>query len=410
MRARNQEGQITRKGPNWVLRLYEDRGGKRIRVPHILGRYTDNPLRGTESDLEFLRKKFAEKIGTLLAPVNKGHVIKSGVMTLADFVEQAYWPRCTFRASIAAGNELHMEETTIKSYRVMYECHVVNSELGKMRLADITPGDCMRFVEALDQNLSHNTHMRIKNLLSGIFSYAITQGAFVGVNPMNEVKAGGRKKGKRMDLSGMSVSERLRKTKIAASHEHAYTLEEVAEMMDKLPEPARTICTLAAFTGLSRSELRGLKWVDYDGESIKVQRKVVGKIIGAPKTDAREGAIHVIPPIRKMLAKYKSEFPPFGDGWIFRGIKGGPLNLDDVSRRTIPHYINGAWFGWHSFRRGLGTRLNEASVDDKDIQLVLRHADVTTTMAFYVKPNAEAAKRGLKKLSDTMQKKYKIKF
>jgi integrase len=226
---------------------------------------------------------------------------------------------------------------------------------------------------------------------------------------MNEVKAGGRKKGKKMDLSGMSDSEKLRKTKIAASHEHAYTLEEVADMMEKLPEPARTICTLAAFTGLSRAELRGLKWEDFNGESIKVQRKVVGKLIGAPKTNAREGDVHIIHPMRKMLAKYKVEFPPFGDGWIFRGVKGGPLNLDDISR-TIPQCINGAWFGWHSFRRGLGTRLNEAGVDNKDIQMILRHADVSPTMAYYVKPNQEAAKRGLKKLSDVMQKKYKIKF
>jgi integrase len=410
MRARNQGGQIVRKGPNWVLRIYEDRDGRRVRVPHILGRYTDYPLRGTDADLAFLRTKYAEKIGTLLAPVNKEHTIKTGTITLRDFVDQSYWPRCEKRAAIPAGNELHIEPTTIKSYRVMYDIHIKDSNIGQMKISDFTPGHGQRFIEALDQNLSHNTHMRIKNLLSGIFAWAIVEGAYRGANPMNEVKAGGRKKGKAMDLSGMSDSEKLRKMKIAASHEHAYTLEEVAEMMDKLPEPARTICTLAAFTGLSRSELRGLKWSDYDGESIKVQRKVVGKFIGAPKTNAREGAIHIIHPMRRMLAKYKKDFPPFGDGWIFRGIKGGPLNLDDVSRREIPQHINGAWFGWHAFRRGLGTRLNEANVDDKDIQLVLRHADVSTTMAYYVKPSQEAAKRGLKKLSDVMQKKYKITF
>ncbi len=31
--------------------------------------------------------------------------------------------------------------------------------------------------------------------------------------------------------------------------------------------------------------------------------------------------------------------------------------------------------GWHAFRRGLGTRLNEAGVDDTEIQSILRHAD-----------------------------------
>jgi hypothetical protein len=33
-------------------------------------------------------------------------------------------------------------------------------------------------------------------------------------------------------------------------------------MMDKLSEPARTICALLAFTGLSRSELWGLQSKD----------------------------------------------------------------------------------------------------------------------------------------------------
>jgi len=71
---------------------------------------------------------------------------------------------------------------------------------------------------------------------------------------------------------------------------------------------------------------------------------------------------------------------------------------------------NGGWFGWHAFRRGLGTRLNEANVDDQTFQMVLRYAEVSTTMAYHVKPSQEAARGGLKKLSDVMQKKYKIKF
>jgi hypothetical protein len=50
--------------------------------------------------------------------------------------------------------------------------------------------------------------------------------------------------------------------------------------------------------------------------------------------------------IQEILAKYKTQFPPVGDGWIFRGEKMlRPLDLDNLSRRVIPHFINGAWFG-----------------------------------------------------------------
>ena len=66
---------------------------------------------------------------------------------------------------------------------------------------------------------------------------------------------------------------------------------------------------------------------------------------------------------------------------MFRGEKLlRPLDLDNISRCDIPQHINRAWFGCQAFRRGLGTRLNEMGVDDKDIQLILRHADVSTTL------------------------------
>jgi hypothetical protein len=43
--------------------------------------------------------------------------------------------------------------------------------------------------------------------------------------------------------------------------------------------------------------------------------------IGAPKTEAREAGVYVIGLLREILAKYKTQFPPVGDGWMFRGKK-----------------------------------------------------------------------------------------
>ena len=222
---------------------------------------------------------------------------------------------------------------------------------------------------------------------------------------MEETKAEGWSK-----KSSAPEPKTERERKIRESNEHAYTLVEVAEMFDKLPEPARTVCAVAAFTGLTRSELRGLKWSDYDGQTISVQRKMWNTHVGSTKTDACEAGIYVVPLLQKILKKYKTEFPQIGDGWVFRGEKLlRPLDLDNLSRREIPQYINGAWFGWHAFRRGLGTRLNEVGVDDKEIQSILRHADISTTQAYYILPNIERAKAGLKKLGAVAQKKYGIK-
>ncbi|SRR5258708_36093628 len=67
---------------------------------------------------------------------------------------------------------------------------------------------------------------------------------FSGDNPLDNTKAGGTKK----KFKGV-----------------AYTLNVIQDMLEKIPEPARTVCATAAFTGLSASELRGLRWTDHNG-------------------------------------------------------------------------------------------------------------------------------------------------
>jgi len=166
---------------------------------------------------------------------------------------------------------------------------------------------------------------------------------------------------------------------------------------------------VAAFTGLARSELKGLKWEDYDGETINVRWKIWNDHVGAPKTEAREAGVYVVPLLRKILAKYKASYPSVGEDWIFRGQKMRPLDLDNLSRRDIPQYINGAWFGWHAFRRGLGTRLNEAGVDDTEIQSILRHADFQPRKHSIFCRIGNGPRRGLRKLDKTLRTKYGIK-
>jgi integrase len=240
--------------------------------------------------------------------------------------------------------------------------------------------------------------------MSGVFTWAIQDGVIKTNNPFDSVKTGGSKK---KDLGQMDE----RRRKITESNSHAYTLEEVAVMLDKLPEPARTLCAVAAFTGLTRSELRGLKWDDYDGETIEVSRKVWRTHIGAPKTEARETGVPIIPTLKKILAKYKASTVgrSVGEGWMFYGAKSKkPLNLENLTRRDMPHYLNGAWHGWHAFRRGLGTRLNEFGVDSETIQAILRHGDVSTTQAYYILPDRTKTQAAMKKM-DAVLRKYNIK-
>ena len=398
-RPRGQRGQVKHHGANWIFVYYV--GGKRTHV--VLAPFTLYPFRNPEQ----VREKFTDKINELLRPVNANvpsAALMDGLLTLEQYTNQVYWNRCDQRMQLEGAN--HMEPSTIHGYRKLFQKHVAGKAIASLQINRITTKDVQDWLDSLPQNLSHKTHQRARAFLSGVLTSALQANVITGVNPVDATKAGGLSKGRKVS----ELDERERK--IRASNEHAYDHSEVAVMLDKLPEPARTICAVAAFTGLTRSEVPALKWEDYKDGEIYVSRKKWRGHIGAPKTEAREAAVPVAPLLQEILSKYKAnkDFPPVEDGWMFYGQKEKkPIDMDNLSRRDIPQFINGAWFGWHAFRRGLGTRLNDMGMNGVDIQRILRHANIATTLGYYTFPNPEKTKAGLKKLTETVRKKYGVK-
>jgi integrase len=408
MRPRRQEGQVKLHGNQWVLAFYKDvrdSNGtvQRKRVQEFLAPYAMYPVRNPEQ----VREKLTDKIASILRPVNAGVptvAMLDGMLTVEQFITQRYWPRCEQRQQLEGAN--HMEPSTIHGYRKIFKKHILGKPIASIPINRLTTKDGQDWLDSLPQNLSHKTHLRVRAFMSGVLTAAIQANVISGVNPMDATKAGGLSKGrKESELTP-------RELKIRQSNKHAYEHAEVALMLDKLPEPARTICSVAAFTGLTRSEIPALKWEDYDGKTINVVRKKWREHIGAPKTEAREAGVPVAPLLGEILSKYKKnkQFPPVEGGWMFYGQKEKkPIDMDNLSRREIPGHINGAWYGWHAFRRGLGTRLNDMGMNAVDIQKILRHANIATTLAYYTFPNPEKAKAGLRKLTETVRKKYAIK-
>jgi integrase len=201
-------------------------------------------------------------------------------------------------------------------------------------------------------------------------------------NPMRELKAN--------DLGGGRSADT-----------YAYSLDEISAMLQVLPEPAQTVVATAAFTGLRRAELRGLKWEDLNGNELRIQRTVWGTVVGDTKTSASRASIPVIPLLQERLEEHRNGFG--AHDFIFAGDKlGRSLNLANLARRTIvpvlaAHRIG--WHGWHAFRRGLVTNLHALGVDGKDIQSILRHANIATTLNVYTKPDLAKARSAMAKLS-----------
>jgi integrase len=360
-----QRGQIFRTGGSWYVRFYEDqmKDGKSVRrrVCQKLARYSD--AYRSKKDVYPLAEPY-------LAPVNSGQLQPESSLTLSEFIERHFLPHV----------ERKRRPATVKFYKTTYKVHV-KEPLGSIRIRDFTTKHAQNFLDAIPRQ-SHQSLLRIKALLSGVFTYARQQDVIRAANPIQGVKAEGRR----------TKPER-----------YAYSLEEIQHMLAILPEPAKTVVAVAAFTGLRAAELRGIRWEDYTEDEIRVARTVWRThVVEDAKNEASAANVPVIPILRKVLDLHRKSNP---DGYIFAGQRrGAPLHLDNLSRRVIAPKLKGGWHGWHAFRRGLATNLFILGVQDKTIQQILRHANVATTQQHYIVIESEKAKAAMKTFEKAVNK------
>lgn len=186
---------------------------------------------------------------------------------------------------------------------------------------------------------------------------------------------------------------------------HAYSIEEIGGILAALlalddglpcspekghisPAVAFAIAATAAFTGLRRSELRGLRWEDYSGSGLAIRRSAWELHVESTKTEDSEATVPVIGILAQTLNTWRVRSGDPSAGYMFASSKGTPLNINNLEKRVIRPTLRKAgiaWYGWHAFRRGLGTNLHAMGVDDLTIQRILRHSNVAITQAYYIK-------------------------
>ena len=164
---------------------------------------------------------------------------------------------------------------------------------------------------------------------------------------------------------------------------------------------AHVAVAVSAFTGLRLGEIRGLRWNDYTGTHIQVRRSVWETIVGATKTSESEGAVPVIPGLRRILDEFRNGAPD--SAYMFAGERRGqPLNFHNLSARVIkPAFKKKGiqWKGWYAFRRGLASNLLALKVDPQIIAGVLRH-DVQTTLKHYAQVPEEDTRDAMQKTAE----------
>jgi integrase len=143
--------------------------------------------------------------------------------------------------------------------------------------------------------------------------------------------------------------------------------------------------------------------------SLQVTRSIWGRHVGKPKTKKSEAPVPVISPLAKMLDAHRFRCGNPHSGPIFSNRFGRPLDLDNFYRKVMKDVFSPPdgerrleWHGWHAFRRGLATNLNRLGIDDKTIQAILRHSNISTTQDMYIKSVPADAIAAMKQLEALM--------
>ena len=361
-----QRGSIKRHGKFWVLKYREDVLENGVRV----------------------RKDVYKK----LAPISRQHQTKESVQALADValapVNVADRPVLSgdsvrsflemFLTKKEGGRGHKLRPSTVRSYTDMFRLakpHLPEMELRKVRTPDIN--QIMRAVAAEDEDgdrRAQTAYYNLKNFLSSAFRYAVGHG-LIDSNPVRDAII---PQGEDSDT-------------------HAYTLEEIYRTVEAVEKPmAKAVIMVATFTGLRMSEIKGLRWEDYDGKVLNVRRGVVTGSIEDTKTKTSKAPVPVVKTLKKVLDKHLKTNS--GDGYIFHGETGEPVRFENMARRDITPILEAKkinWHGLHACRRGLASVLHDKGVDILTVKHILRQSVEGVAETHYIKPSLERMRKAL---------------
>jgi integrase len=374
-----QKGRIELRGNCWLLRYYvpvlNEMTGK------VEGKPASKKLATFSKGGYDSEKKVRPLADAILAPINARTNPAESATTLKTFAKDVFLVE-----ELPA-----LKPSTQRTYQQLWryvEPHANGDVMRDMRVSDIER--ILRNVAGVDaagkllpgrEQLAHSTIMKTKRFLSIVFR-AARRRDLINNDPVSDAKM---PRGKGADT-------------------YAYSLEEVTRMLHVLPDTtAKMAVMLAALTGLRPGEIKGLRWKDYDGDTLNVQQSVWNGFIGDVKTLDSKAPVPVVEPLHDALEVHRTRVPNSPDAYIFAGERcGRPLRLENELRCKMLPVFKAAkiqWHGWYAFRRGAATILHQLGVDDKLIQSILRHSDVATTQRHYIKAVPAEVRAAMHKLA-----------
>jgi integrase len=295
-----QKGCVWRKGKSWILSYRENfnEGGQIVRKLKCVKLADYGDRYRCEKDLDEL---VAEKLAAVRGAAKCPHSSDS----FADYVEQVYLP-FVLRT---------MKPSTYASYSAYWNRYI-KPRVGKYALRDFTVAIVASLLKdiARSHKLNHDTVTKIRSVLSGMFSYAMSEGHFPARSAADNPASRAR----------IPESASAPKRTVAASFEE---VQGYLKALTGMPIE-RAAVGIMALSGVRPSEARGLRWEEWDRakQHIAVRRGVWHRIVGTTKTEQSERFVAVSDELREILLDlWKSQGSPIS-GYILAGRKASRLS------------------------------------------------------------------------------------
>ena len=339
------------------------------------------------------KKEAKIELAKFVADVQKGMYVEGKSLKFTDFVE--IWKRDYGSKELAP--------STYKRYLGILESRIIPF-FGHFRVDKIKPTDIMQFYDLLSKDtqivrrkdnngkktgkpLSPKTILEHHRLLRAMLQKAVYWQMIVS-NPAERVQAPKTKKPKRK-----YYDDEQSKALISG-------LMELTEEQFKY----KVAIILTIFTGVRLGELMGLEWDDINFREgiVSINRSSQyladkGVFTKVPKTESSIRDVAIPDFVVSLLEEYKYWYDEqkyqYGELWIdsnrlFVQADGRPMHPSTISKwfEKFVAQIGLPVINFHGLRHTNATLLIAQNIDVSVVAARLGHAQITTTLNFYVHP------------------------
>lgn len=351
----------------------------------VFERYTYNGIRKRGSKI-FPKSATKAEIKRFMAEKEREYLLQTNSdgthITLKEFVP----------VYLEMTDKWHSPSTQASDRSLLYNNkHGIVTVLGECRLENIRLRNIQAYIDSMD-GLSSKTKANYLMLIRAMLGVARKlEYIDFAANPAQDVII---KKSKPREIIPYTVEEAR------------YILKEVDRYND---ENTKLIVYLALTCGLRRSEIAGLqiKDIDFDTGVINITHARVsagekGDFEKSPKSFAGYRKIYVMDELMKLLKKQRIEKCFNDSAYLLTDDKVKPIKVWQISNKyqTFMNTLNIEYRSLHVLRHTFGSILASEGINVKDLQYMLGHASIVTSMDIYVGSYSE----NRKKMTENLQK------